>query len=125
MTNRNDPQLSQNYKMFLKIWISNCDLQIVLYEDQEICYLVKYASNPGSRSENVNDSLCSLVPCNSKTEEYLKVQSHQEVPLHVSVPMLIIKIDIRSLGNRDNSKQEIIHLLLQEKIMFQIFLYQH
>ena len=68
MTKRNDPRLSQHCKMFLKIWLANCNLKIVLDEEQAIRYLVKYASKPEARSEDVNDLLLSLVPRNNETE---------------------------------------------------------
>ena len=68
MTKRNDPRLIQNCKMFLKIWLANCNLKIVLDEEQAIRYLVKYASRPEARSEGVNDLLLSLVSRINKTE---------------------------------------------------------
>ena len=69
MTKRNDPRLIQNCKMFFKICLTTCDLQIVLDEEQAIRYFMKYASNPEARSEDVNDLLRSLVPRNNETGE--------------------------------------------------------
>ena len=69
MTRRNDPRLRHNHKMFLKILLANCNFQIVLDEDQAICYLVNYASKAEARPENENDLLHSLVRSNNETEE--------------------------------------------------------
>ena len=55
--------------MFLKSWLANCNLKIVLDEEQAIRYLMKYASNPEARSEDVNDLLRSLVSRNNKSEK--------------------------------------------------------
>ena len=69
MTKRNDPRLIQNCKMFFKICLTTCDLQIVLDEEQAIRYLVKYASAQEACSEILNELLLSRVPFNNKTEE--------------------------------------------------------
>ena len=68
MTKRNDPRLSQHCKMFLKSWLANCNLKKNLDEEQAIRYLMKYASKPEARSEDVNGLLRSLVPRNNETE---------------------------------------------------------
>ena len=40
----NDPHMNQQFKFHLQSWMENCDLQVVLDEEQYIRYLVKYAS---------------------------------------------------------------------------------
>ena len=47
--------------MYLQIWIANCDLQIVLDEEQDIRYLVRYASNPEQSSHHINYIIQSLL----------------------------------------------------------------
>ena len=69
MTKRNDPRLIQNCKMFLKSWLAKCNLKIVLDEEQAIRYLMKYASKPEARSEDVNGLLRSLVSRDNETGE--------------------------------------------------------
>ena len=41
--------------------MENCDLQIVLDEEQDIRYLLKYASNPEQSSHHMNNIMQSLL----------------------------------------------------------------
>ena len=49
--------------------MANCDLQIVLDEEQAIMYLVKYVSKAEKYSIYMSEILKSLVPFNQDTEQ--------------------------------------------------------
>ena len=57
----NGPLINQHKKIHLQIWMANCDLQIVLDEEQIFCYLVKYASNSEQSYHHMNDIIQSLL----------------------------------------------------------------
>ena len=44
LSKRNDPLMNQHCKLHLQSWMVNCNVQIILDEEQVIWYLVKYAS---------------------------------------------------------------------------------
>jgi hypothetical protein len=51
---KNDPRLNQYCSMHLRSWLANCDLQIVVDEEQAIRDLVKYASKAEKTSSILN-----------------------------------------------------------------------
>ena len=69
---RNDPRMSQHCKFHLQSWFANCDIQIVLDEEQAIRYLVKYASKPEKRCNSINELIKSILPSRLETVEESK-----------------------------------------------------
>ena len=49
--------MNQQCKMHLLSWMANCDLQIVLGEEQAIWYLVQYASKAEKLSTDMSEIL--------------------------------------------------------------------
>ena len=46
VSKQNDPRINQHCKIHLQEWMANCDMQIVLDEEQDNIYLFKYAFKP-------------------------------------------------------------------------------
>ena len=55
--------------MNIQIWMANCDLNIVLDEEQAIQYFVKYASKAEKPSTDMIEILRYLVLLNQDTEQ--------------------------------------------------------
>jgi len=105
-------------------------LQILLDEEQAIRYLVKYASKPEKSSHHVSELLRSLVPNNVSVDDRENDAAdeesiEEETPstTAVSGPTLIRRVALKSVGERNKSKQEVMHLLLQEKLYNSDFVY--
>lgn len=58
---RNDPRLVSHNPAQLFLWGGNCDMQIILDEEQAIRYMVKYATKPEGRSENATDMIKAVL----------------------------------------------------------------
>ena len=120
VSKRNDPRLNQYCSMHLRSWLANCDLQIVLDEEQAIKYLVKYASKAEKSSSNLNSLLGDLTRHTSTTGS---PTNSGQLPATTEGSALMRRIAIRSIGNRDKSKQEVMHSLLQEAMYHSDFDY--
>ena len=120
VSQRNDPRLNQYCSMHLRSWLANCDLQIVLDEEQAIRYLVKYASKAETRSVNMNSLIRDLIPQSSSTESQPNLDPQ---PPTAEGMTLVRRIALRSVGQRDKSKQEVMHSLLQEAMFHSDFTY--
>ena len=74
----------------------------------------------------MNSLLRSLLPQLHKQIEQqtteLKTKENEPLP-PLECPMLIQWITIRAIGKRDRAQQEIMHLLLQEKMCHSNFVY--
>ena len=84
-------------------------MQIVLDEEQGTRYLVKYVSKPEKESMGMKYLLHSVIPNNVPDEEETK----GEEPTTIYVPTLVCNIAIKSIAERDKSKQEIRYSILQ------------
>lgn len=128
----NDPRMSQHYKFHLQSWFANCDMQIVLDEEQAIRYLVKYASKPEKRCNSINELIKSILPSHLERNEESKEDNEEskendqrevENTCSITGSKLIQQIALRSIGERNKSQQEIMHLLLNEAIYNSDFSY--
>ena len=125
---RNDPIMSQHNKMHLQSWMANCDLQIVLDEEQAIRYMVKYASKPEKSSHHMNDIMQSILQSRNEndTDNNDEEESKEERPEpadDVTGQTLIRKVAMKSVGVRNKSQQEIMHSILQEDLYHTDFVY--
>ena len=118
---RNDPRMSQHCKFHLQSWFANCDMQIVLDEEQAIQYLVKYASKPEKRCTSINELIKSILPSRLESNEESKDDNEESTENNeresgntcsITGLKLIRQIALRSIGERNKSQQEIMHLLL-------------
>ena len=109
----NDPLMNQHL-IFLQIWMENCDLKIVLDEEQAIQQLMKYASKREQISHHMNEIMQSLLqnqPGNDG-EDSPEEESKDEKPEPTDDTMgrtLIRKLAMKSIGIRNKSQQEIMH----------------
>ena len=69
----------------------------------------------------MNNLLRSLIPNNVPDEEETKI----EEPQSIYVPTLVFNITMKYIGERYKRKQEIIHLILQEPMVFSDFYYMN
>ena len=127
LSKRNDPRMNQHCKMHLQSWMANCDLQIVLDEEQAVLYLVKYASKGEKSSTDMSDILQSLVPLNENVEQS-DGEADESIPVggqvdDIAGPTIIRKVALKSVGIRNKTQQEIFHLLMQEALSHSDFTY--
>ena len=125
-TVRNDPRINQHCRFHLNSWYANCDMQIVLDEEQALRYLVKYASKPETRAEHGSNLLKTILNQNKRrndvaADQEQKGESHDATER--SAASLIRQLAIRSIGERDKSHQEVMHALLQESLYHSDFKY--
>ena len=89
--------------MHLQPWMVNCNMQIVLDEEQDIIYLVKYAPNPEKRPSNMNNLLCSLLPqLHNQTEQQTieeEIKENEQPPPAESTT-LTQRLTIRTVRER-------------------------
>ena len=101
VTARNDPRLNTHQKIQLLGWRDNCDMQVILDYHACVEYLCKYAAKGEPRSNTLRNTFNAVVNNLKTSTDPLKVMK---------------KIMIKSLGERDFSSQETMHLLLSLKL---------
>ena len=101
VTRRNDPRLNNHQKIQLEGWRANCDIQVILDYHACIEYLCKYAAKGEPRSNTLKNTFNSVVHNLNSCRDPLKAMK---------------KIMIKTLGERDFSAQETMHLLLSLKL---------
>ena len=101
VTKRNDPRLNNHQRIQLQGWRANCDIQIVI--DQHACveYLTKYVAKGEPKSPALTKAFNSVI---------------KSVHLDTNPLKAIKKIMMKTLGERDFSAQETMHLLLSLKL---------
>ena len=101
VTARNGPRLNTHQKIQLVGWRANCDMQVILDYHACVEYLCKYAAKGEPRSNTLKNTFNAVVN-NLKTS--------------IDPVMVMKKIITKSLGERDFSSQETMHLLLSLKL---------
>ena len=101
VTARNDPRLNTHQKIQLVGWSANCDMQVILDYHACVEYLCKYAAKGEPRSSTLKNTFNAVVNNLKTSIDPVKVMK---------------KIIINSLGERDFSSQETMHLLLSLKL---------
>ena len=101
VTKRNDSRLNNHQKIQLQGWRANCDIQVILDYHACVEYLCKYAAKGEPRSNMLKNAFNSVVQHVNSSANPLKVMK---------------KIMIKTLGERDFSAQETMHLLLSLKL---------
>ena len=101
VTKRNDARLNNHQQIQLQGWRANCDIQVVI--DQYACtqYLTKYAAKGEPKSAMLTETFGSVLKHTDKDSDAQKTMK---------------KIAMRTLGQRDFSAQETMHLLLSLKL---------
>ncbi|XP_020897308.2 uncharacterized protein LOC110236158 [Exaiptasia diaphana] len=101
VTKRNDSRLNNHQKVQIQGWRANCDIQIII--DQHACveYLTKYAAKGEPKSPMLTNAFKSVL---------------QSVHLNTKPHKAIKKIMMKTIGERDYSAQETMHLLLSLKL---------
>ena len=101
VTKRNDPRLNSHHPTQLMGWRANCDIQLIIDHHAHIEYLSKYAAKGEPRSPILKNTFNAVMKNASSFNNPHKV---------------IKKIMMRTLGERDFSAQETMHLLLSLKM---------
>ena len=96
ITKRNDSRLNNHQPIQLKGWRANCDIQVIIDHHACVEYLSKYAAKGEPRSMMLKDTFNSVI---NNTDSSASGK-------------LVKKLMIRSLGERDFSAQETMHLLM-------------
>ena len=102
MTKRNDPRLNSNQQCQLQGWRANCDIQVVIDHYACVEYLTKYAAKGEPKSPAVNQLFKSVIQ--KSTGSCADSQK------------ILKQVAMKSLGERDFSAQETMHLLLSLKL---------
>ena len=103
VTRRNDPRLNNHQRTQLVGWRANCDIQIIIDHHACIEYLSKYAAKGEPRSPMLKDTFNAVM----KNVSLNETNNPQKV---------MKKIMMKTLGERDFSAQETMHLLLSLKM---------
>ena len=95
-TERNNSRLNNHQPIQLSGWRANCDIQIIIDHHACVEYLSKYAAKGEPRSPMLKDTLNSVI-------------NHDDSSPSTKV---IKRLMMKSIGERDFSTQETMHLLL-------------
>ena len=98
---RNDPRLNRHQKIQLQGWRANCDIQLVIDHHACIEYLAKYATKSEKMSSIARNAFVAVV---SNLQETSSVES------------VVRKLMIKSVGERDMGRQEVMHQILSLKL---------
>ena len=101
ITKRNDSRLNNHQKIQLQGWRANCDIQVIIDHHKCVEYLSKYAAKSEQRSPMLTNTFNSVInnaDCKLDPQKAMK------------------KIIMKTVGQRDFSAQETMHLLLSLKI---------
>ena len=101
VTKRNDTRLNNHQRIQLQGWRANCDIQVVI--DQYACieYLSKYAAKGEPKSPMLTETFDIVM---KNTDDNSDAQKTMK------------KVAMRTLGQRDFSAQETIHLLFSLRL---------
>ena len=101
VTRRNDSRLNNHQQLQLQGWRANCDIQVVI--DHYVCveYLTQYAAKGEPRSPLLKQAFSSIV---------------QNVDSNSDPHKAIMKVVMKTLGERDYAAQETMHHLLSLKL---------
>ena len=95
-TERNDSRLNNHQPIQLLGWCANCDIQIIIDHHSCVEYLSKYAAKGEPQSPMLKDTFNSVI-------------NHDDSSPFTKV---IKRLMMKSIGERDFSAQETMHLLL-------------
>ena len=101
ITKRNDPRLNNHQRIQLEGWRANCDIQVIIDHHACVEYLSKYAAKGEPRSPMLKDTFNAVM---------------KNVDSHLDPRKAMKKIMMKTLGERDFSAQETMHLLLSLKL---------
>lgn len=101
VTKRNDSRLNNHQRLQLQGWRANCDIQVIIDHHACIEYLAKYAAKGEPRSPQLKDTFNSII---------------QNSGCETNPQKMIKKVMMKTLGERDFSSQETMHLLLSLKL---------
>ena len=110
VTRRNDSRLNNHQQLQLQGWRANCDIQIVIDHYACVEYLTKYAAKGEPRSPIVKQAFNSIV---------------QNVDNNGDPHRAIMKVVMKTLGERDYTAQETMHHLLSLKLHSRLVPRQH
>ena len=101
VTRRNDTRLNNHQRIQLQGWRANCDIQVVIDHHACVEYLSKYAAKGEPRSPMLTNAFNSIL---KDTDSTLCPQKAMK------------KVIMKTVGQRDFSAQETMHLLLSLKL---------
>ena len=101
--------MNQIRKMNLHSWIENCDVQIILNEEQAIQYLVNYASKSEKSFMDMSEIIQYLAPININAEQS-EGDNKNAVPMggqddNISGPTIIRIVALNYSGIRNKTQQ--------------------
>lgn len=101
VTKRNDSRVNNHQRIQLQGWRANCDIQVVIDHHKCVEYLSKYAAKGEPRSPMLTNTFNSVINnINSKLDPQKAMK----------------KVIMKTIGQRDFSAQETMHLLLSLKL---------
>jgi hypothetical protein len=101
ITKRNDSRLNNHQPIQLKGWRANCDIRVVIDHHACVEYLSKYVAKGEPKSPMLKETFNAVM---------------KNVGSNVHPSKVMKKLMMKSLGERDISAQETMHLLLSLKL---------
>ena len=94
ITKWNDSRVNNHQRIQLQGWRANCDIEVIIDCHKCVEYLLKYAAKGEPRSPLLTNSVINNTHCKLEPQKAMK------------------KIIMKTIGQRDFSAQETMHLLL-------------
>lgn len=98
ITKRNDSRLNNHQRIQLQGWRANCDIQVIIDHHKCVEYLSKYTAKGEPMLTNTFNSVINNTDCKLDPQKAMK------------------NIIMKTVGKRDFSAQETMHLLLSLKL---------